>query len=696
MSTYLLPYAQGTISVENGSKVVTGSGTAFATNVRPGDLLELPAGTLQAVGATAVIANTGFELVDGYAGSTGSGLAYKIHRVSPGWGDVANLNARLAEIFTTIQTGFAMRSVSSVEIGTGEKEFTVPSAMPILPGVSLTAASAANPTTHWMSGVVTAYSGQTLVLEVVAAEGEGTRADWNINLAGQTGAAGPQGDPGDDGDNGWSPVLAIEADDDRRVLKVVDWQGGSGSEPASPKYVGASGLVDAIGDGVDVRGPAGEDGVGAFTDLTDAPASYAGHGGKGVAVDAAAGGLEFVPRREVLTSNRTYYVRTDGSDSNTGLANTSGGAFLTIQRAIEAAYALDCAISTVTISVQPGTYTAGATFAGPHLGGTNIVLSGSSATISTTNANCVSVSAGARVTVSGFTLQTTTAGYCILCTGGTVSIGANMSYGAAAGAFHAHLAALDGGLISIGASYSITGGAIRHLHADRGSTISAGFSLTVTISGTPAFTIFAEASGESVITTSGNTYSGSATGKRFNVTTNSALNVFSGALTLFPGNVAGTVASGGVYGSYLNWESINKTTDESTASDTTFSSDSQLQFTMLANSTYHVRGRVLFSTVAAADFKWQLTGPSSPTLVRIARRAIGGGDAAFSAVGVDTDFSTSVAVLGGGEEGFVEFDAAIQNGANAGTFAFQWAQNTSDAGNTTVRAGSYLEFIRMT
>lgn len=412
--------------------------------------------------------------------------------------------------------------------------------------------------------------------------------------------------------------------------------------------------------------------------------------------DTGVAAFPLTPRREVLTSNRTYYVRTDGSDSNTGLANTSGGAFLTIQRAIEAAYALDCAISTVTISVQPGTYTAGATFAGPHLGGTNIVLSGSSATISTTNANCVSVSAGARVTVSGFTLQTTTAGYCILCTGGTVSIGANMSYGAAAGAFHAHLAALDGGLISLGASYSITGGAIRHLHADRGGTINAGFSLTVTISGTPAFTTFAEASGESVITTSGNTYSGSATGKRFNVTTNSALNVFSGALTLFPGNVAGTVASGGVYGSYLNWESINKTTDESTASDTTFSSDSQLQFTMLANSTYHVRGRVLFSTVAAADFKWQLTGPSSPTLVRIARRAIGGGDAAFSAVGVDTAFSTSVAVLGGGAEGFVEFDAAIQNGANAGTFAFQWAQNTSDAGNTTVRAGSYLEFIRMT
>lgn len=69
---------------------------------------------------------------------------------------------------------------------------------------------------------------------------------------------------------------------------------------------------------------------------------------EGIKIAAATGAVTFpnttiVSGRDLLTTNRTYYVRTDGSNSNNGLANTSGGAFLTIQKAIDTVLKLDSA-----------------------------------------------------------------------------------------------------------------------------------------------------------------------------------------------------------------------------------------------------------------------------------------------------------------------------------------------------------------
>jgi hypothetical protein len=65
--------------------------------------------------------------------------------------------------------------------------------------------------------------------------------------------------------------------------------------------------------------------------------------------------------RERLSADRAYYVRTDGSDSNDGLTNSAGGAFLTFQKAVDnLADKIDGNGKIVTINAGAGTYTAGA------------------------------------------------------------------------------------------------------------------------------------------------------------------------------------------------------------------------------------------------------------------------------------------------------------------------------------------------
>jgi hypothetical protein len=71
------------------------------------------------------------------------------------------------------------------------------------------------------------------------------------------GEKGDTGDKGDAGNAGWSPVLATISDGARRVHQVIDWTGGEGAKPATGDYIGLTGLVPNIADGIDIRGPAG-------------------------------------------------------------------------------------------------------------------------------------------------------------------------------------------------------------------------------------------------------------------------------------------------------------------------------------------------------------------------------------------------------------------------------------------------------
>jgi hypothetical protein len=95
---------------------------------------------------------------------------------------------------------------------------------------------------------------------LVDAVGDGVDIRGPQGAQGTTGSTGATGAAGADGDDGWTPVFAVVTDGARRVLQVSDWVGGEGTKPATGKYVGASGLVDAVGDGVDIRGATGPQG----------------------------------------------------------------------------------------------------------------------------------------------------------------------------------------------------------------------------------------------------------------------------------------------------------------------------------------------------------------------------------------------------------------------------------------------------
>jgi len=142
------------------------------------------------------------------------------------------------------------------------------------------------------------------------------------------------------------------------------------------------------------------------------------------------------------------------------------------------------------------------------------------------------------------------------------------------------------------------------------------------------------------------------------------------------------------------WRTAMKLTDETVQSNTTLFTDAELVFAMLANTKYTFRARIHFTTGATGDFKFRHTGPASPTLVQIKRAHIIGAGSAYAGIALDTAYSASdVAVAGAAGSGWIELDGLIHNGANAGSFGFRWAQNASEAVNTTVRAGSYIDWM---
>lgn len=281
---------------------------------------------------------------------------------------------------------------------------------------------------------------------------------------------------------------------------------------------------------------------------------------EGIVINKNTGAVTFpnssvVGGRDLLTASRTYYVRTDGSDSNNGLANTSGGAFLSIQKAVDTVAALDLGIYDAVIQVGNGTYT-GAVSLRTLSGAGKAIIVGDETTpanvvVSVTSADAF---AGAyivgRWALRGLKIGTTTSGNCIHAFGRSVYIEfQNVEFGTCA---VAHLYAEDGAIIEALGNYKVSGGALYHLAVATQSLIRMGVAanITATFSGTPSFSAQVAVCtrlGYLYLRSAGLTFSGTATGIRYSVSENSVVNTAAGGASFIPGNAAGSSTTGGQY-----------------------------------------------------------------------------------------------------------------------------------------------------
>lgn len=267
----------------------------------------------------------------------------------------------------------------------------------------------------------------------------------------------------------------------------------------------------------------------------------------------AAAGRAALSVREQLTADRTYYVRADGSDSNNGMADTAGGAFLTIQRAVDAAASIDSSIYGITIKIADGTYT-DPVVVGALVGSKPLVISGNEVTPSSVLLNVSGVAVtvkdpAARIIVSGCELRATS--ICLNAAPyGSIEY-KNIIFGVT-GARHVG-AQLSGYIGAIG-SYTISGSSPSHATAFLGGKVRLGVpgaSTVISLIGTPSFVagFINVGQGPSLVTFGGwgATFIGSSTGPRYSVSANAVINTNGMGETYLPGDSAGTTDTGGQY-----------------------------------------------------------------------------------------------------------------------------------------------------
>lgn len=257
--------------------------------------------------------------------------------------------------------------------------------------------------------------------------------------------------------------------------------------------------------------------------------------------------------RELLTANRTYYVRTDGSNANDGLADTAGGAFLTVQRAIDVARALDLSIDTVTIQIGSGTFAENISI-GDFVGGagTHLVLRGNGRTNTTIGAGsgtAVSFSGPVRAQFGNLTFAANQSIALHADTGARVTV--NQGDIGVQACSSRYFNAQEGATILIGSNVHMSGNAQYAIYAQLMGRVMIGTSTWQTTTALAFSQAFAFARQMAMIARTGsvtfNLAAGAVTGKRYDAVTLSLIDSVGQGASFFPGDSSGATATGGQY-----------------------------------------------------------------------------------------------------------------------------------------------------
>lgn len=138
-----------------------------------------------------------------------------------------------------------------------------------------------------------------------------------------------------------------------------------------------------------------------------------------------------------------------------------------------------------------------------------------------------------------------------------------------------------------------------------------------------------------------------------------------------------------------------KTTNESVSSattGTTLQNDDDLFLTVVANAVYRIEGVLKMASPSAADLKLAFTVPAGATFDWSLHGIIAAASATTDdfLAGLTAASTQSVGGFGAGTV-IGKVDGLLVVGGTAGTIRLQWAQDTANAGGTSMLAGSFLE-----